>query len=464
MPADGQDIQQKESRVSETWNRWVMQTAKTWADVSSVIKETGIEAIDYDHRRMTEAVLEINNLLELIEGGGLQMESIRQQERVLENLYAYASRHFARELRLIKKYNLPCLKEQIAAHKEFLTMLNGMIQDFREGRLTASNSIRTVILDWWIRHINELDYISFCSENWTAAVIKNATDWKDLVHLLRRTGVDSLDNEHREMTVHALQLVNDLEQTPDPIEMDMIFGLLVDIAAHHFQEEETFIDQYNLPGLNLQRQHHADFLDMLNQKREDVASGRSTAIAEIRFEILHKWIDHVNEVDYMSFSLDKHAAKILAATKNWEQASEFIKKNDLPEVNDDHQKIALLIIGLDTVIADAASGKDNWQGRATDQFQILHEACSHHFNREEKIMLDTDYAGFNQHKEQHEKFLNTWKKRAEDIASGRAIPTDKTKHALLEWWVQHIREFDMKAFSDRRELADWSKAKDKGAP
>ena len=204
MPADGQDIQQKESRVSETWNRWVMQTAKTWADVSSVIKETGIEAIDYDHRRMTEAVLEINNLLELIEGGGLQMESIRQQERVLENLYAYASRHFARELRLIKKYNLPCLKEQIAAHKEFLTMLNGMIQDFREGRLTASNSIRTVILDWWIRHINELDYISFCSENWTAAVIKNATDWKDLVHLLRRTGVDSLDNEHREMTVHAL--------------------------------------------------------------------------------------------------------------------------------------------------------------------------------------------------------------------------------------------------------------------
>jgi len=445
-------VQAKPQRKSETWNRWLMQTAKTWADVSGVVKETGIETIDYDHRRMTEAILEIDNLLDLVEGGGLKMEAIHRQERVLENLYAYSARHFAREFNIIKKYDLPGYEEQRLAHNGFLTMLSGMIKDFREGRLTASHNVRAVILEWWIRHINEVDYNTFCSEDWTSAIIHGAADWQDIAQLIRSTGVETLDDEHREMTITTFSLVEDLKGTRDAAEMDTIFGLLIDIADLHFQDEEAFIEQYELPGLNIQREQHALFLETLRRRRQDVETGASPVSGEMRFEILNLWIQHINEVDYNSFSLDKHAPKILAAAENWDHASEFIKKTDVTEINDDHQKITLIIIGLDAVIADAAAGAEGWRDRAAAQFDALHDACARHFRREAKIMQETNFSGFLQHNEQHEGFLKTWEKRADDIVAGRAIPTNKTKHALLEWWVEHIREFDMKAFSERFEL------------
>jgi len=457
-PTEGLTRQGDPSRQGDSWNRWLMQSAKTWADVAGVVKETGIEAIDYDHRRMTEAILEISNLLDLVEGGGLEMESIRQQERVLENLYAYSARHFAREFSIIKKYDLPGYEEQRQAHNSFLTMLSNMIKDFREGRLTASHNLRAVILEWWIRHINEVDYMTFCSEDWTSAIIRSATDWEDVAHLIKSTGVETLDDEHREMTVNTIKLVQDLEGTRDPAEMEALFGLLIDIAELHFQDEEAFIEQYDLPGLDIQREQHAQYLELLRQHRADVVSGASAITEDMRFDILNAWIVHINEVDHTSFSLDKHATTILAATENWADAAEFIKKTDISKVNDDHREITLIIIGLDDVIADAAAGAQGWRDRAVTQFQALHEACAKHFKLEGQIMLETNFAGFSQHNEQHERFLKTWERRADDIAGGRAIPTDKTKHALLEWWVEHIREFDMKAFSGRFELEALNKS------
>lgn len=461
-PTDGLTRQGTPSRQNDSWNRWLMQTAKTWADVAGVVKETGIEAIDYDHRRMTEAILEISNLLDLVEGGGLEMESIRQQERVLENLYAYSARNFAREFSIIKKHDLPGYEEQRLAHNSFLTMLSGMIKDFREGRLTASHNLRAVILKWWIRHINEVDYNTFCSEDWTSAIIRSATGWQDVAHLIKSTGVETLDDEHREMTTNTIKLVQDMEGSRDPAEMNALFGLLIDIADLHFQDEEAFIEQYNLPGLTLQRAEHEQFLATLRQHRADVVNGVSIVNEDMRFDILNAWIVHINEVDHNSFSLDKHATTILAATENWTDAAEFIKKTDVSAINDDHREITLIIIGLDDVIADAAADAEGWRERAATQFQALHDACAKHFHREGGIMLETNFAGFSQHNEQHERFLETWAKRADDIANGRAIPTDKTKHALLEWWVEHIREFDMKAFSGRFELEALNKG-DRGS-
>ena len=36
------------------WGRWVMQTARTWDDLSPVIRACGLDSVDDDHRRMIE--------------------------------------------------------------------------------------------------------------------------------------------------------------------------------------------------------------------------------------------------------------------------------------------------------------------------------------------------------------------------------------------------------------------------
>ena len=441
------------SRDDESWTRWIMQTARSWEDIAGVIKETGIEVIDFDHRQMTEAVLDISNLLDLVEGGGLSIESIRQQEVALENLYAYTARHFAREYQIIKKYDLPGLKEQSEQHMAFLNMLREMIKVFREGKLTGSNEVRSDILDWWVRHINEVDYNTFCSGNWTTAIIRHAETWDDVADLIKSTGVESLDNEHREMTIAALNLMEEFRSEDHTTEHAIeTISKLQNIARNHFMDEEIFIDHFGLPGLDAQRHEHKLFTETLERHKEELKQGVEKIGEDLRFEIVDWWINHINTVDYASFSLSQHAAEILAATKTWEEAAEFIKSTDVPSVNEDHHQITLLIIDLDSMIEEAATDNPGWHDRAADYLLQLVNTCQRHFKREEKIMEETVYAGIAQHIDQHRRFIQKWTRMADNIRHKRAVPTLRTKHSLLDWWVTHIREFDMKAFSGRHEI------------
>lgn len=162
------------------WTRWVMQTARSWDDITGIINKTGIDSIDNDHRQMTEVVLEVNNLIDIYESGAIDLNAIHEQGRVLETLYTLAKRHFDREIIIIEKYDLPQLEEQQKQHRQFLEMLTGYINDFKEGRLAVSLNLKSAVLEWWVRHINTVDTQTFSRENWTKVAIDNARSWDDV--------------------------------------------------------------------------------------------------------------------------------------------------------------------------------------------------------------------------------------------------------------------------------------------
>ena len=78
----------------DAWARWVMETARKWEDIDDLIHHTGIEAVDADHRRMTEVALQISNLLDMLQrtcnGRLTANEVLGHEEYVLTKLYESA--------------------------------------------------------------------------------------------------------------------------------------------------------------------------------------------------------------------------------------------------------------------------------------------------------------------------------------------------------------------------------------
>lgn len=441
------------------WTRWVMQTARSWSDISDIINKTGVDSIDNDHKQMTEVVLEINNLIDIYESGEIDLKSIKEQGHILQTLYSFASRHFDREIQIIEKYNLPGLETQKTQHKLFLEMLTGFIDDFNEGRLAVSLNLKNAVLEWWVRHINTIDTNTFSRENWTQAAINSARSWDDVVEIIRPMGNELLDLEHREMTEIALGLLQYIEADEvDFKAVDQVFVDLMQCAERHFRHEEGFLKNYALPDLKEQENQHRHFLDMLEEYRSSVQSGARKVDRELQSSILNWWVNHINVVDFNAFSLEKQGFKILSAATTWGAAMNFIHRTGNDVVDADHQAITEHILMIDELFDEKREGHtDGTSAAGYAFFRELYDLCQRHFQHEEEAMLKDGYSGYQLHKEQHERFLVSLTRHRKDFANSRAVASRHMKNFILRWWVEHIKEFDMRAFGGRDETAsEWA--------
>ena len=145
----------------KAWMRWVMQTARRWEDVRGIVRSIGIEAVDEDHRVFTEYILELNVLIEALSRGKAGMEAVEQELEILKKVLEYAEVHFRREEGIMMSQNLPGCDYHRRQHEVFRGMVRQVWDDFQAGRMHASDKLKLSILDWWINHINEVDYPTF---------------------------------------------------------------------------------------------------------------------------------------------------------------------------------------------------------------------------------------------------------------------------------------------------------------
>ena len=295
---------------SDAWNRWVMQTARTWEDLAETIRSTGIDSIDADHRRLTEVALEISNLVDLFDKNQWRLANIADEDRVVHALYDCAADHFRREEMLIERYGLPKQAEQKKQHQEFLRMLNGMIDDFENGRLTITVNLKSMVLEWWINHINGIDYTTFRSENWIPAVAGQAREWSEVRDVIRLTMIAAIDAQHEKGGRMAVDLANLIERNGVKGEIAAAFDTFVEYAKGHFAYEEEFVAFYGIPGAERNTKEHADFVAVLADWRGRVETGQAVDAAAFRRFFLEWWIGHINGTDYELFSLEKRAALV----------------------------------------------------------------------------------------------------------------------------------------------------------
>jgi len=434
------------------WTRWIMNTARTWNDISFIIKKTGIEMVDNDHRRFVELALEINQFIDMMYHEQVDLSYIQQERELLQALYEYAEEHFQREQDLINHYKLEGLQLQKEQHRRILSMLQETVRAYQAGRLTITLNLKSAILEWVAVHINQADYETFKLEKWRG-VLHTARTWDDLAATVRHTGVTWIDEEHRALTELTLKLNQALravngdgsgEEAVDGIER--LFDQVRRYVGEHFAHEERFLREYQIPGGEVQEKQHERFLNTIAEYRREFRTKGTISSAEFELAVLEWWINHINEVDYNSFSMEKWGHKVIELARTWEQISWLIRSMGVEEVDEDHRRLVEIGLELSDLIEKAEHDGDGSSVEVVRIFQELFECAKEHFAREEDIMKERGLPGLEEHHEEHEHLLEAIQGYRQHFEERRLSLTSNLKIQMMEWWINHTNGTDYIAF------------------
>ncbi|MBF0279993.1 MAG: hemerythrin family protein [SAR324 cluster bacterium] len=447
---------QKNSVNLPDWTRWAMQTARKWEDISEIIKKTGIESIDAEHKRLVEIALEINKLIDLMEKNQFDLNYINKQKILLDDLYKATEHHFHREEEMIKGFGLSQYELQVEQHEKILSMLRSAIQDFQAGRLNVSLSLKLEILDWIVSHVNLVDYETFCLQHWTGGVLDKAEKWEDVFEIVKSTQIEEIDAEHREMaelTMDLLRLINDNGNVKSKHQnqniKNEIFEKLYQCAASHFAHEEAIMQKFALEGFDDHKAAHLKFLEHMDAFRKDYSAGKLELSSELKTTILEWWINHINDVDYKTFFEGNWAAKVMEKAKSWDDVSGIIKPIGIQEIDKDHKEMTETALEL-TQLIDQYQNEGNVDSKDVQTiFDRLYQHAASHFGREERIIDEKGYPGKAKQVEQHQKFLDLLSSYRSHLVSGRLGLSPKLKTAILDWWINHINGQDYKSFVEQ---------------
>jgi hemerythrin len=149
------------------YNNWAYQTlekANKIEDVSRILRLTHINSIDADHLHLMKVTLDLNQMVQecYLEDGELDSPELRIRiTEMFREIYSIAERHFAREERIMKRHQIIDSRSHTLEHREILTRITNMLNNYENNRLYISGNIKTMILDWWIHHTNNIDYRTF---------------------------------------------------------------------------------------------------------------------------------------------------------------------------------------------------------------------------------------------------------------------------------------------------------------
>ena len=119
-----------------------------WDDSLSV----GIDLIDEQHKMLIQKIKDLSEAVAASRG----LEKILQ---TLEFMIDYTEFHFGTEEKHMTELGYPEIEDHKQRHKEFVSTLNHMVEDFEEDGATEalSTSINTYLMNWLIKHIKSID-------------------------------------------------------------------------------------------------------------------------------------------------------------------------------------------------------------------------------------------------------------------------------------------------------------------
>ena len=109
----------------------------------------------------------------------------------------------------------------------------------------------------------------------------------------------------------------------------------------------------------------------------------------------------------------------------------------IPGVDHEHQELIELI----NRVHDEAQGEGECSA-IVGFLGELHAHVSAHFALEEKLMREHRYAGYQAHKDDHERLLEDIVVLIEDFEAGRFIDLDRFSVRLDAWFTDHFRSQD----------------------
>ncbi|MEO5333404.1 MAG: hemerythrin family protein [Magnetococcus sp. YQC-5] len=440
----------------DAWTRWIIQTARSWKDIAEVVKQTGVEFVDHEHRLLIENALELNRLIDAFEDNSIDLDTIKQEAVLLQRLRDVTAAHFAREEQFISDHGLRHLERQKEQHRLFVGMIDQYIRDFQDGKLWVSLQLKMAVLQWVVNHINHVDFDTFCIENWVSTVLEAAVSWKDVADVIKPIGLYQFDQEHRDLvtlTLNFNSLATQYEQQGDsPDIRNKITTLLkrVQQYAHgHFQHEEFFLKKLQVFNYRDQVESHRQFLSILRDLEHSVQAGKNVSPQEAKRLIMNWWVAHINRADFESFRMEQWTDQLLIQSASWDHLSDLIRSTGLDKIDQEHMDLIMLTLEANEVVDASQQGRMDAKLKE-EGVRILHhlqEFSAAHFQGEEAFIQTHDIPGYETQHQQHQAYLEMISTLINDMASGRMIFSTRIKAQILSWWMHHINEVDYKTFN-----------------
>jgi hemerythrin-like metal-binding protein len=120
----------------------------------------------------------------------------------------------------------------------------------------------------------------------------------------------------------------------------------------------------------------------------------------------------------------------------------FIQWNDsmsvgIDEIDTQHMQLVSLINDL-----YSAMSKGQGKEQLNEIFNELFDYAKTHFFAEEKLMFVHGYQGYDQHKDEHKKFVEDIKKYKGKFEGGDSKASIEVANFLKDWLINHIMKTD----------------------
>jgi len=122
-----------------------------------------------------------------------------------------------------------------------------------------------------------------------------AVEWNESM----KTGVDSIDNQHKEMFLQVAKLKEAIDQQKNRSEIGRIIDTLSRYAMRHFAEEELWMEKQNCPSAEANKQAHDEFIADWKQFKEQFDSeGADKELLQKLLMRTQDWIkNHILKID-----------------------------------------------------------------------------------------------------------------------------------------------------------------------
>ena len=253
------------------------------------------------------------------------------------------------------------------------------------------------------------------------------------------TGIEQIDNEHRELFTLINQSIKMVSETDDinAIAKNLI-AKLKDYASNHFKHEEEYMESIHDPELEMQKKEHAAFTKKISSFEIDTTSDESarTSLNEL-LEFLVRWLyRHILSSDIMIGKFEPDDPFTFTAKY----------KTDIQLVDDEHRRLFEIIKEANDLIFEELL-HDKYD-KIIELLSELKDYTEFHFSDEEKLMEKIGYPGLEAQQRAHaafiEKLVNIDLNTLDDIDNNQQEYLTELINFLLGWLSNHILGSDKK--------------------
>lgn len=274
-------------------------------------------------------------------------------------------------------------------------------------------------------------------------VMGSARTMGDVEAVMAGTNIDQVDHEHHRLVQYAIDMNAALAELQQKglswnriREVEEMLDRLYRYAAFHFESEIDLMYAHGIPGLDAMQQQHSYLLRRMQGYQADFRAGRSFSGADLKTDIMEWVVNHINGMDYQTFSTNRLQGILLEAA-SWEQIAPFVKNTNISRLDQEHRAIVEVLLEL------------NRQSRAvtgTGLESVVREllaVSAEHFAHEEALMSEYGIPGLAGHAAQHREFEQ---KIQLALAGQDQGDPAAVRRNLVVWLVDHINQVDMATF------------------